>query len=307
MYTRIINSYSYFFEWLAFFVISFLGFGTSFYWIKIALNELTALEVVAYRITIGAILLWIFVPLFKVKFITDIKKIGMLCFAGIIGTSCPFILITWSEKFISSGLAGILSSLNPLFTVILSAIFISTNELNRKNVLGVGLGLIGAILISSEHIQLETFITTNLIPQLAVILAAFCYAILSVYVKINFSKDHPLVLSSLSITFAALFLWIIIFITQDNINIPQQTETIIGITWMGGVSTALAQILLYYLIKKWSPTGVSLITYFMPLVAVSLGIIFLDEHLTTYTIIGGSIILFSIFLANQKVNRQSSI
>ncbi|WP_039455129.1 DMT family transporter [Candidatus Jidaibacter acanthamoebae] len=298
---RISNFYK---EWGAFFIISFLGFGTSFFWIKVALRELTALELATYRITIASIALWCITPLFRVKIPTNIKLLAKITFLGVIGTFFPFMLTAWAEVYISSSVAGILNSLTPIFTIILSVFFLPDKELNTKLILSVILGFLGALLIFADKLNVDSEMEM-ILPELALIFCALCYATQAVYAKIHFKEQNFITLAVLSTTTAAILFWITLLMSQKEITFPQETSTIIAILWMAIVASTISLILLYYLIKSWTPTRVSFITYAVPIIAMFLGVAVLGEQLKAHMIIGAIIIIASIILSNQKLKRKA--
>ncbi len=287
-------------QWGAFFIISFLGFGTSFYCIKIALLEITALEVATYRVTIASLCLVAIVLIFKIPLPRDMILIARIGLSGIIGIFTPFILVTWAQHHISSSVSGILNSLVPIFTVILSAIFLPGKDLNVRLVCSVILGFFGAILIFIDKLNTQVAMQ-SILPEMAVISAAFCYAAQGIYAKIYFKNENFIALSTISTTTAGIFLWAVLLLSQDSITFPKQSNTITSLIWMALISTTLSQILLFYLIKSWTPTRVSFIAYIIPIVAMSLGVFALKESLHLSMIIGASIIIFSIVLSNHKI------
>lgn len=298
---RISNFYK---EWGAFFVISFLGFGTSFFWIKIALRELTALELVTYRMTIASIALWCITPLFRVKIPTNIKMLFKIAFLGVIGTFFPFALTAWAEGYISSSVAGILNSLTPIFTIILSVLFLPDKELNSKLILSVILGFLGALLIFADKLNVDSEMTM-ILPELALIFCALCYATQAVYAKIHFKEQNFIALAVVSSTSSTILFWITLLLNQDEITVPHEINTIIAILWMAIVASTISLIFLYYLIRNWTPTRVSFITYAVPIIAMFLGVVVLGEQLKGHMIIGAIIIIVSIVLSNQKLRRSA--
>jgi drug/metabolite transporter (DMT)-like permease len=144
-----------------------------------------------------------------------------------------------------------------------------------------------------------------LIPKLALILAAACYSAFGLFAKLNLHKHHPVALAAISATFSGLYNGTMVFFMQPSINLPTSSSSIIAIVWIGLITSALSQILLYYLIQKWSPIKLSMMSYVVPLTAVVLGVVALDEVLESHMILGGSLIFGCIYLihSSSKNNR----
>lgn len=295
-----VSAYKKYKEWAAFLIVALFGFGTTFFLIKIALKELSPVEIATYRVTIAALSFWALVPVMKIRLTKDVSTLLKLCFAGMVGIAIPFTLVAKASEIISSGLAGIISSLTPIFTVILSAIFISKAELTKKIFISVVIGFIGVLLILHDGVNYNELSIDKLVAQLFVILASLCYAVLGVFIKVKLQKHNPITISLYSLTFASIYLWIVLIITQPELRFPRNSSTIISLLWMGTISSALAQCLIYYLMQSWSAIRVSLISYVIPIIATIMGVLFLDEKLSTLTVIGGIMIIFSIFIVNIK-------
>src|SRR5438046_2370495 len=111
------------FNWIGFLFLGTLGWGISFFLIKILLSDFTPIELVLYRMIIGFISLFIIVILMKVK----IKNIKFLLRDGlmvaIFNMAVPFYLIALSEKSISTSLMAITNGMTPFFTFLLESIY----------------------------------------------------------------------------------------------------------------------------------------------------------------------------------------
>jgi drug/metabolite transporter (DMT)-like permease len=122
-------------EWAAFFILSVLSFGSSFFWIKLALQDLTPLELVTYRCLIAALFLWSCVWWFKIPFPKTFTKNLQICFAAILGGALPNTLIAWGMIFIDSSVASILVALSPLFTILIGFFTAVRSEITVRKIL----------------------------------------------------------------------------------------------------------------------------------------------------------------------------
>ncbi|MBS0236733.1 MAG: DMT family transporter [Proteobacteria bacterium] len=289
-------------EWCAFFMVAILGFGSSFYWIKVAVRDISPLELVAYRSSIAAIFLWSVVWFTKTPVPKNLRIIAKIVCAGIVGGALPNALISWGEYYVHSSIAGVLIGLCPVFTILLSWLFISGTELSKARMLGVIIGFAGVYVILSPKLDAR-LIVTQVVPELAIVLAAICYSVFSVFAKINFTKQHPIALAAISSTASAVFMLSVALYNNNTLHLPSNYGVWCAVLWIGVITGALSQILIYHLIRAWGAARLAMITYLMPVVAVLLGIFALGERLELQTTIGAAIIMLSIYMVNRKGSR----
>ena len=119
-------------EWGLFWLVGLL-WGTSFFWIKIALEEVSPVVLVAFRTLFGSIGLGLIILINKkagIAWKTIKEKLPVFLVLGLINIALPFSLISWAEQFIDSGTAAILNGSMPLFTVFLSPIFLKDERIS---------------------------------------------------------------------------------------------------------------------------------------------------------------------------------
>ena len=101
----------------------------------------------------------------------------------------PFTLIAWGQKTISGGLAAILNSNTAFAAVFIAAVFVSSEKLDIRRVIGTLVGILGVILVIGLDVLNE--ITLTSLSQLAVLLASVSYALASVWDKLNSQFMSP--------------------------------------------------------------------------------------------------------------------
>ena len=111
-------------NWIRFVILGGFCWGTSYYWIKIAIREISPLTLVTLRVAIAAIFCWIWVIISKIDVRLPNRIIFNISIIAIFNTVIPFTLISWGETQIDSGLTGLLTASVPLFTVIIAHIFV---------------------------------------------------------------------------------------------------------------------------------------------------------------------------------------
>lgn len=286
-------------EWGAFLILGVFAWGTSFLWIKIGVLELGPMRLITYRLLIGAIFIWLVIWLKKTKITRDYRAIGMMAFVGIINSAIPFTLLALGEVYIDSGLAGILNGTVPLFTMIIAHLALHDDRMTISKVVGLIAGFVGLVLLLSVgETRLE--LTDHMIGQLAVVGAAIMYAISSVVIRRYLKDQRPVVITAIATTSGFLGIALFTPILEGPFILPATTEVWVAVLWLGSIGTAFAYLLYFYLIQAWGPTRSTLVTYVMPVVAVVLGVLFLNELITWQLVAGGLLIIGGIAVVNYR-------
>ena len=110
-------------DWVIFLLLGFF-WGSSYLFIKLAVDDFGTFTLVALRLVVGAILLWLVIRIAGQRLPRERRIYGHLVVMSIINITIPFLLITWAEQSVESSLAAILTSPVPLFAIVLSAIFL---------------------------------------------------------------------------------------------------------------------------------------------------------------------------------------
>lgn len=282
-------------SWIILLLLS-LVWGSSFILIKKSLLYFTATEVGLLRVVLSFLFLLPF-AIMQVRTISR-KHFLYLSISGFVGSLLPALLFARAQTVISSGLAGTLNSLTPMFTLILGVLFFHL-KVKWYNTLGVFMALAGAVALvyisSGQHFSFHSGYA------FLVVLATICYAFNVNFIKI-FLKD----LSSLTITTFSFFyiglpatVYILAFSDVPH-KLMYHTQTLTGLVYLlilSVVGTALALIVFNKLIKVSSPVFASSVTYLIPVVALAWGIIDGEVFRFSY-FLSFLFILAGIFLVN---------
>jgi drug/metabolite transporter (DMT)-like permease len=133
----------------------FLGtgviWGSSFLLIKIGVAELTPLQLIMIRVGTAAIALTATLYLMGRRFPKDWPTIGKLVVVGLFNIAVPFFLITWGEQTIDSGLATVLNSTVPLFSLVIAHFALVDERITGLKVAGLASGFVGVIILTSRN------------------------------------------------------------------------------------------------------------------------------------------------------------
>jgi drug/metabolite transporter (DMT)-like permease len=285
--------------WAAFIFLGTLGWGTSFLWIKIAVEEIGPFMLVALRLTVATVAAWAYLYFAGLRLPRQRKILGAMVLLGFINTAIPFLLISWGETRIDSGLAGILNGTMPLITVVIAHLLLVDDRFTPAKLVGLVLGFGGLVLLlSADAAPGQT--SRDIWGQAAVLGAATLYSFSSVFVRRVLGGQHAIVISAGSLTAATAVIWIAAPIADPGLSLPVLPVTWLALVWLGLIGTTGAYLAYFYLIRTWGPTRSTMITYLFPVVAVGLGVIFLDEELVWQTAVGGLGVIGGIAIVNWR-------
>jgi drug/metabolite transporter (DMT)-like permease len=282
-------------EWFKFGILSIL-WGSSFLWIKIALAEVGPVTLVSLRLLLTVLGLLV-VVIFRRPAWPGRQLLPIFLVLGLINSALPFTLISFSEQYISSGMAAILNSTVPLFTIMIAPLFLSDDPFTLPKATGLLIGFAGVIVLVSN--QFNGGFTDQLIGMGAMLLASFCYAAGGVFARRKTQGLTPDVQTLGQMMMALFFIIPAAFIIEAPFTLPRLPISWIALGWLGLLSTAVGTLIFYSLLHSVGPTRTLLVTFMFPLVGVLLGILVLGEQLTWQQVIGGGLIISGIGIVNQ--------
>lgn len=284
-------------KWVYLIILS-LVWGSSFILIKKSLIGLTPLQLGALRIIFASFFLLIVgLPSLKTIQKGEWKWVTISAF---VGTFIPVFLFAYAQTEIDSAITSILNSTTPLLTLILGALLFSI-KFSKSQLLGIIIGLFGCcalIWIGSDANPNQNYWFTGL-----VILASICYAI-----NVNIIKTFMQNISAMAITTGNFIILIVPafiileysgffatkILTEDKVH-----TNLLYIATLGVLGTALAKILFNKLVQISNPIFASSVTYTIPVVAFTWGI--LDgEDFTTLQFVAAGVIILGVFISNKK-------
>lgn len=296
-------------EWSAFALLSLI-WGSSFLWIKIGVQPdseplqntkyFLPMWLVSFRVLFGFLAVAA-VFIFQRRQLPRERNLWLgFAVMGVVNTVIPFVLITWGEASIDSGVASILNGTVPLFVIILGNIFLPDEKMTLQKLGGLLMGFVGMIVLVWRDLDPQKILNSNVLGQLAVVVACISYASALIFSRRYLRGQNPTVQSTLSLFFANLVMWIITPSTQPISTLPTYPLTWFAVAWLGVLGLCVAYLLFFYINNAWGPTRSSLVTYMMPVVGVILGAIFLREPLDIWLVLGAVLIVSGIVIVNLK-------
>jgi len=285
------------------FVFIFLGaiWSSSFMWIKIAVQEVGPITLVAFRVLFGLLFGLVVIFIQRVEWPRTFKAWGPLLLVGLTNVAIPFFLISWGELSIDSATASILDATVPLFTIVIAHYLLRDDKMTVPKVLGLLIGFAGIIVLMSKDIGASS---SSMLGQIAVIIASAFYAGSAVYVRKTTEETPGILRSAIPLISASATMWLGTFLFESPVKIPQLGVTWVALLFLGVIGSGLAFVLVYYLIHEIGPTRTTMVTYLFPLGGVTLGVTFLHEQLTWQLITGAVLIIASLAVANWEPKKQ---
>jgi len=285
--------------WLAFGALSAI-WGSSFLWIKIAVQEVGPFRLVAFRLLFGVIGLLIAGRLTRQPLRLSRKQLPSYLLLALVNTALPFTLISWGETRIDSGMASVLNGTVPLFTLVIAHFWLQDERITLPRTVGLLIGFTGVAVLVGQNFDLSRILEGSALGQLAVLAASASYAIGLTLTRKRFRGQPPVAQATLVVLFSDLMLWACALAFESPVRVPELSLTWIALLWLGFLGTGLAYLLYFYLINEWGSTRTSVVTYTMPVIGVILGVVFLGELLSVSLILGVGLVLAGIGFVNWK-------
>ena len=288
-------------QWGQLIVLSIL-WGGSFFFSKVALDELRPFTVVFMRVALAAVVLWGVIGVAKPKVSHSWSLWGSFFAMGMLNNLIPFSLIFWGQTQITSGLASILNATTPLWGIVLAHFLTADEKMNGNRLGGVLLGIVGvSIMLGADVLG---GLSLNLLAQLAVIGGALSYAFAGIFGK-RFAGIPPLMTATGQVTTTAIMMIpIVLWVDTPWQYAMPQLSTWGAVGGLAVLSTALAYILYFHLLATAGATNLLLVTLLIPASALLLGITFLGETLATQEVVGmGFIGLGLVVLDGRLIGR----
>ncbi|MGA2111470.1 MAG: DMT family transporter [Anaerolineales bacterium] len=285
-------------QWGAFWLLGLI-WGSSFLWIRIAVQAIGPVTLVSFRLLFGVLGLALVVLWKRPSLPRDRLTWGLLALLGIVNTAIPFVLISWGEERIPSALAAVLNGTTPLFTIVIAHLFLPDDRITVARAAGLAVGFAGVIVLLSRDLGAAT-LRASWLAQGAVLLAAVFYAGSAVFARSHFRGVSPIVHAFLPLVAADAAVWLLLPVVEAPVRLPTLPITWLALAWLGLLGSCLAYLLYYYLIHAWGPTRATVVTYVFPVVGLVLGILFLHETADWRLLGGSALIVGSIGLINLR-------
>lgn len=280
-----------------------LLWGGSYPLLKVAVETLPPLTVVAIRSLVGALILVAALGP-RVKLLGEVgsgASMRALAVQSAFNCVIPWILIAWAMPSLDAGLAAILNSLSPIFIFLLTAFVTRHEPVTRRKFVGVVLGLAGVVTIVG--MDALAGVGAKTLAELACVAGAFSYAVAGV-IGVRFARVTPLVPAAGTTLIAAAVLLPLALVVERPWTLVPSTPSILAVLAAGVLSTGLAMVIYFRLLATVGSIAMSSQAYLRILVGVGLGMAFLGETPTPHALVGLGLVVAGVVAMTWPARRQ---
>ncbi|MEQ8652493.1 MAG: EamA family transporter [Kiloniellales bacterium] len=286
---------------LALLALLALFWGSSYLFIRIAVETIPPITLIAFRVTIAAVLLLGLLAWKGHRLPKDRRTWLALGLQAFLNSFGAWTLLAWGQQYVESGLAGVLNSTSPIFVFFLTLIVTRHESLSSRRLLGACLGLCGVALIMGLDV-LEG-LGQEVLAQAAVLFAAFLYALAAIYGK-RFGHLPA------SVTAASAMLWSCAVLIPASLlleapwRLQPAPEAIAAVMALGVFCTAGALLIYFRLVRTLGSIGVTSQSYLRSGVSVLLGVLILGESFSPPIAVGLAAAILGVLLINWPSRRR---
>jgi drug/metabolite transporter (DMT)-like permease len=286
-------------SWLGLYIALGIVWGCSFIFIKLGLEFLTPFGVAFGRCALGALALLIYLKLKGLTLVRDRKMIGHLWVVSLLLNVIPGIFFAWAETEVTSILAGIINAVTPLMTLIAIMVVSRNEKPTRPQIVGLMLGFLGVLTVLGAWQGLGD----NPLWAILILLAAVtCYGFSFPYSRrfILPAQLKPEVMAATQVTLGAITL-LPLFLINGIAKNEYRLGPVLAMVALGVFGSGFAYIWNFTIMRDAGSAIASSVTYVTPVVAVAVGLIFLQEKLHWYEPVGALIVLLGAAIAQGRI------
>jgi len=284
-------------DWSLLAVLSVL-WGGSFFFNGAGLRELPPLTLVFLRVALGAAIL---LPLLRMQGIScPTGTMGWRPFIaiGLLNNVIPFSLIVIGQTFIPSGLASILNATTPLFTVVVMAAA-GDETLQMRRMAGVALGLAGVIILRGWGFETRPGQGLGILLCLG---GALSYAFAALAARRLLKDAAPLGTATFQLMASTVMMAAVAGVVEQPWRVPMPSLTTwLAVLGLAGLSTALAYIVFFQILRRSGASNVMMVTLLIPVTAILLGWLVLGEPISMREIAGAIVIGSALLVIDGRV------
>ncbi|MCP3382892.1 DMT family transporter [Bradyrhizobium sp. CCGUVB4N] len=286
-------------DWSLLAVLSIL-WGGSFFFNGAALRELPPLTLVLLRVALGAAMLLPLLRLQGINFPKGVRGWKPFFAIGLLNNVIPFSLIVIGQTFIPSGLASILNATTPLFTVLVMAAA-GEEALQARRVAGVALGLAGVVILRGWGIETRTAQGLGILLCLG---GALSYGFAALAARRLLKDSPPLGTATFQLMASTVMMAVVAGAAEQPWRLPiPGVLTWLAVLGLAALSTALAYIVFFQIIRRSGASNVMLVTLLIPVTAILLGWLVLGEPISAREIAGAIVIASALIVIDGRALR----
>ncbi len=268
--------------------------------IKIGLERITPLNLSFVRSILATFFLlgWLLLKGNRQEIARALKfHLGYIIGLGVVGVALFNIFQNIGIGLTSSGIASLLVASNPVFILILGASFLG-EKITKSKAAGIVLGFVGIIIVTFLGKNMALLLRSGSFwGNILALLSAVCWAVYSVMNKSALKRYSPLILTALAYVFGSLILFFFCFTFEDVSLIFQWSlSSWLILLYLGILASGVTFYLWNYALSIMEASRVSVFIFLIPVLAILLGKVILNETITGFTFLGTALVLSGIYL-----------
>lgn len=265
------------------FLLAFI-WGWSFLFIKVAVGGMTPPTLAAIRLALGAAVVLTVLRARGWEIPRGWRWWRHFLVVGLFGSALPFTMLAWGEQHVSSALTAVLNASTPLFAAIMAGILVG-DRLRPAQTGGLLLGFLGVAVAAG--IGGTDFSQSSRLGEAASVAAGACYGLSFAYARRHLMGLVPLQAAAGQLMAGTLLLLPAAVATTLRGGFAVNARQALAVVLLGVLGTGVAYVISYRLIADVGPTRAAAVTYLIPIVAVTVGVVFLDEPFSIRIVAGG--------------------
>ncbi len=284
-------------DWLLLILLSIL-WGASFFFVELAVDDIPPFTLALARCAIAAAFLLIYVRVNGFSLPSDGATWRALAVLAALNTLFPFTLIFWGQTHITSSLAAILNATAPLFSIVLAHFATTDDRMTLPRAFGVVIGFAGAVVMIGVDALRD--IGVDVLAQLAIVVAAFCYASAGVFGR-RFKAYPPSVVAASIMMLGSCMLLPLSLVADRPWMLPMPSGTALASMFgLGLISTGLAFLIYFRVLARAGAVNFQLVAFLIPVSAILLGVGLLNEQLESRHLIGMAAIAIGLAIIDGR-------
>jgi drug/metabolite transporter (DMT)-like permease len=288
--------------WLAPYLLLTLVWGASFLFIEVGLEALTPGQVALSRVLLGAVALIVVLLVSRTGLPNRWSVWKHLVVVGLTFNAIPFVLFAWAQTHISSILAGIWNATTPLWTVVMGLAIFHAVRPTRRVVSGLALGFVGVVVVLGPWTLADQSVDSGFIlGTIACLTATAGYGFAATYTGrylTGHSVRSPAQYPAAQLLVATGALALVVPRGDAPTSVP--VNVLLAMAALGVLGTGVAYVLLYRVVALAGAVTATTVTYLIPVVSTTLGIVVLGESLTWNEPLGAGLVLAGAWLTRPR-------
>jgi drug/metabolite transporter (DMT)-like permease len=281
------------------FAIIYIVWGSTYYFGKVVIQEIPPFLFASIRFTSAGLIILVITKILGIPYHFNKENFYNASFAGILFLTLGNGGLVWALQYVDSGFSALLVSAQPLILILMMWL-IDRKRISIRSIFGILLGIAGIFLLTSEA-KIEA--STQYIMGVSVIFGCLVvWAYGSIFVGKANLPPNTFVNSSIQMLVGGILMIPISLLLGENWSSIQDAKTFtwISIAYLITFGSIAAFTAFNFLLKHVSPEKVTTNTYVNPVVALILGSLFLDEKLTSQTVLASAVLLTGVFVINTR-------